>query len=412
MDDFFNVLQLEDLVKILEAMPVLGLEELPLDRSRGRFLAGDIQASEDLPATHRSAMDGYAVRAEDTFGAGESNPAYLEKISDLEICDVPGFFLSAGECAGIVTGGVLPHGADAVVMQEYTQEMGQGTVEVRRPVAPNENVMLRGEDVSHGQTALETGQCIGFRQTAMMAALGIKSCFYYKAPRVGIISTGDELIEIDKPAEPGRIRDVNTHALRHLVLEEGGVPVTYGIVGDREKDLCLMLDRALEENDVLLISGGSSVGQRDFTLKAMQAVSGLEIIAHGLAISPGKPTIFARKNHKYIWGLPGQVGSVQVVMLVLVLPFLRHLQGAAAPFVWEEKSLVRARLSRNLASRYGRRDYVRVRLEEHGRGYVAVPVLGKSGLLRTVIRADGLIQIPANSEGLLKGEEVRVRILG
>ena len=411
MDDFFNVLQIEELVKRLAAMPVLGAEELPLELCRGRFLARDIKASEDLPATHRSAMDGYAVRAEDTFGAGEMNPAYLEKIRDLEICDVPEFYLSTGECAGIVTGGVLPHNADAVVMQEYTQEMGSGTVEIRRPVAPGENVMLRGEDVGHGQTALKSGQCVGFRQTAMMAALGIKSWSFYQAPRVGIISTGDELIDIDKPAEPGRIRDVNTHALRHLVLEGGGVPVIYGIVGDREKDLCLMLDRALEENDVLLISGGSSVGQRDFTLKAMQAVSGLEIVAHGLAISPGKPTIFARKNLKYIWGLPGQVGSVQVVMLVLVLPFLRHLQGASDPFAWEDKSLVRARLSRNLASRYGRRDYVRVSLEDDGQGYVAVPVLGKSGLLRTVVRADGLIQIPANSEGMLKGEEVKVRII-
>ncbi len=411
MDDFFNVLQVEELVSRLESIPPLDVEKLSLDKSHGRYLARDIHAAEDLPATHRSAMDGYAVRSSDTFGAGESNPAYLEKITDLGICEVPDFSLASGKCAGIVTGGTLPLGADAVVMQEYVHEMGAGTVEVRRPVAPWENVMLRGEDISSGDVVLKAGQRTGFRQTAMLAAMGIEDWRFFRLPRVGIVSTGDELVDIKEHPAPGRIRDVNSHALAHLVRENGGVVSSYGIVRDQEKDLARILRTALDDNDVLLISGGSSVGQRDFTLRAMQAVSGLEILAHGLAISPGKPTIFARKDNRYIWGLPGQVGSVQVVMLVLVLPFLQHLQGADSPFAGEDKSLVRARLSRNLASRYGRRDYVRVRLEEDEQGYVAAPVLGKSGLLRTVFQADGLIWIPANCEGLLKGDQVKVKII-
>lgn len=411
MDDFFNVLQVEELTRILQQMPKLGTEELALDNCRGRYLARDVHAAEDLPVTNRCAMDGYAVRAGDTFGAGESNPVYLEKVKDLGICDIPDFSLPHGCCAGVVTGGILPQGADAVVMQEYTEEMGAGTVEVRRPVAPWENVMFRGEDMAKGDTAISAGLRAGFRQTAMMAALGVDKWTFFKVPRVGIISTGDELVEVSSPLQAGFIRDVNSHALAHLVRGCGGEPTVYGITRDREEDLKTALQTAFEKNDVLLVSGGSSVGQRDFTLKAMQGIHGLEILAHGLAISPGKPTIFARRHDRYIWGLPGQVGSAQVVMLVLVLPFLNHLQGALDAFSEDEKGLVQARLSRNLASRYGRKDYVRVRLNKDEQGFKASPVLGKSGLLKTVFQADGLIWIPSNCEGLARGKEVRVRIL-
>ena len=411
MDDFFNVLQVEELTRMLQQMPALGTEELGLENCRGRFLARDVRAPEDLPATNRCSMDGYAVRAEDTFGAGESNPAYLEKVKDLGICDVPDFSIDQGGCAGVVTGGILPRGADAVVMQEYTEELGAGTVEVRRPVTPWENVMFRGEDVAKGDVAVAAGQRAGFRQTAMMAALGVDKWAFFKAPRVGIISTGDELVDISSPLQTGYIRDVNSYALAHLVRGCGGEPVVYGITRDREEDLKTVLETSLEKDDVLLISGGSSVGQRDYTLKAMQGIGGLELLAHGLAISPGKPTIFARRDDKYIWGLPGQVGSAQVVMLVLVLPFLSHLQGAKDAFAEDEKGLVRARLSRNLASSYGRKDYVRVRLQEEEQGLTATPVLGKSGLLKTVFQADGLIWIPSNCEGLARGEEVRVMTL-
>ncbi|WP_291322583.1 gephyrin-like molybdotransferase Glp [Desulfonatronospira sp.] len=411
MDDFFNVLQIEELTDILQKVPCLEKEELELEHCRGRYLASDVTAPEDLPATNRSCMDGYAVKAADTFGASENNPAYLEKIKDLGICDIPDFAMTPESCAGVVTGGVLPQGSDAVVMQEYTHEMGAGTIEIRRPVAPWENVMFRGEDVTRGDTAIATGQRAGFRHTAMMAALGIKSWLFYKTPGVGIISTGDELMEISSPMQAGRIRDVNSHALAHLVRGCNAEPRLFGIIRDREADLKKALETALETSDVLLISGGSSVGQRDFTLKAMQAIEGLEILAHGLAISPGKPTIFARINNKYVWGLPGQVGSAQVVMLVLVLPFLNHLQGAQHAFNEDETGLVQARLTRNLASRYGRKDYVRVRLGEDEQGFTATPVLGKSGLLKTVFQADGLIWIPSNYEGLARGEKVKVRIL-
>lgn len=411
MEDFFKVLQMEELVSRLVALPQLGEEELPLEDCRGRFLARDVYAPEDLPANHRSAMDGYAVQARETFGASESNPVYLEKTRDLGICEVPDFQLSLGYCAGIVTGGILPQGADAVVMQEYAQEIGGDTLEVRRPVAPWENIMFQGEDTGQGELALRAGQRVGFRQTAVLAGLGFKRWSFFKPPRVGIISTGDELKDIQEDLEPGRIRDINSYALGHLVQEAGGTENRYGIIRDREEDLLRALEQALEENDVVLISGGSSVGQRDMSLQAMQRIPGLEIVAHGLAISPGKPTIFAQKGNRYIWGLPGQVGSAQVVMLALVAPFLEHLQGAEEPFSNRDKELVPARLSRNLASKYGRRDYVRVRLERDASGYLAHPVLGKSGLLRTVVQADGLIRIPANCEGYPKGEQVQVRLI-
>ncbi|WP_028575232.1 molybdopterin molybdotransferase MoeA [Desulfonatronovibrio hydrogenovorans] len=411
MQDFFDALKLGEFFSIIRQTPLLESQRVDLELAGSRLAAEDVYSPEDLPGSHRSAMDGYAVLARDTFGAGESNPVYLEKIVDLAIEDVPEIELESGQCVGIVTGGTLPPGADSVVMVEHVHEMGQGTVEIRRPVAPWENVMLKGEDVGKGELILRQGQVITGPRTGLLAALGIGRVQVYKRPEVGIISTGDELVEINQDPGPGRIRDVNTHALVQMVREAGCPARTYGIVPDARDSLAKVLARAMEDNDIVLVSGGSSVGNRDFTIKAMSDLDGIEILAHGLALSPGKPTIFGRLNSKCIWGLPGQVTSAQVVMLVLVLPFLRHLQGDPDPFTWDEKFMIRAALSRNLASKYGRADYVRVKLESREQGVIAVPVTGKSGLLKTMLGADGLIRIPENCEGLSQGDQVMVRLI-
>ena len=410
MDNFFDVLKLDDFIELVRQMPLMGIMELNLDKVGWYRLARDIIAHEDLPFAHRSAMDGYAVMARDTFGASEANPAYLEVASHIAVQEKPQVELEPGVCAGIVTGASLPPGADSVVMVEYTHEMDQGTIEVRKPVAPWDNVMLQGEDVSAGGLVMKAGQTVTPRHMGMLAALGIGSVEVYGKPAVAVLSTGDELVGIDDKPGPGYIRDVNTYALGQMIRDEGCIPDIHGIIPDDETALREAIEKALAGNDVVLLSGGSSVGNRDYTIKAMSAISGLEVLVHGLALSPGKPTIFARKEGKCVWGLPGQVTSAQVVMMVLVIPFLRHLQGETDPFVLKEEFQVQATLSRNIASRYGRQDYVRVRLENDGGTVSAVPVQGKSGLMKTLVQSHGLIRIPENCEGLSRGDRVKVRL--
>lgn len=407
MDDFFNVLKVRDFIDILKRASCLDMEEVPLENAGNRIAARDIQAEEDLPQFTRSSMDGYAVISRDTFGAGESSPAYLENMGEIAVGTAPEFELKPGLCASIVTGAALPAGADSVVMVEHTHDMG-GTIEIRRPVAPGENIMLKGEDMAGGKVAVAGGERITAARAGVLAALGIFDVPVFRKPRVGIISSGDELVQGREKPGPGCIRDVNTYTLRHVLDREGARATAYGIVPDSEELLRDALQKALLENDIVLISGGSSVGSRDYTIKAMEGIEGLEVLVHGLALSPGKPTIFARMDKRTVWGLPGQVTSAMVVMHVLVIPFLRHIQGAADPFDWSKRLLPAAALSRNVASRYGREDYIRVRLSMKDSQMEAEPLPGKSGLIRTLLGADGLVRIPDSCEGLLKGQQVSV----
>lgn len=411
MEDFFNVLKVQDFINILKGLPIAGRQKVELAKARGRYLAEDVISSEDLPATNRSSMDGYAVLSKDTFGASEANPVYLEISGQVAIDEVPQDRLEPGLCVRIVTGSTLPPGADSVVMVEHAHEMGGQTVEIRKPVAPWENVMLKGEDITSKSVALRAGMRVSAPRTGILAALGKEKVHIGMVPRVGIISTGDELVPINQTPAPGCIRDVNSHTLAHMAEDEGCEVNIHGIVSDLKDKVQASLIRALNENDVVLVSGGSSVGNRDFTLESLSGIEGMEIIVHGLALSPGKPTIFARKGNKYVWGLPGQVTSAQIVMLVLIIPFLRHLQGKSDAFDSKSEFCLKASLSRNIASKYGREDYVRVRLQEDSGLLRAVPIPGKSGLLKTLLKADGIIRIAENCEGLSQDDEVMVRLI-
>jgi molybdopterin molybdotransferase len=317
--------------------------------------------------------------------------------------------LAPGQAARIPTGGSLPHGADAVVMVEYTGQLGAAnpeiieTIEVRRSAAPGENVMLPGEDVRLGDTALPAGRTLRAQDIGLLAALGVTVIKTGRRPRVGVLSTGDELVPAQATPRPGQIRDVNSAALCCLAVEAGAEAFALGIIPDDLPRLTKALADALAVNDVVLLSGGSSLGARDHTNAAILAQAGAAILAHGIAMSPGKPTILARIGAKAVIGLPGQVTSAQVIMAVLVKPFLRHLAGDASALSVAPPLFV-AELSRNIASKPGREDFVRVRLEARdGAIPLAHPVLGKSGLLKTLLEADGLIAVPANAEGLYKG---------
>jgi len=410
---FLNVVSRAEFCALLAGFTPLGVESVPLCQAAGRVLAHALPAPEDLPQTARACMDGYALRARDTFGGTETNPAYVDCVADLRIdwsADAGAVRLSPGQCARIPTGGSLPPGADAVVMVEHTGELGAGVIEVRKSAAPGENVMLPGEDMRAGETALPQGRILRASDIGLLAALGVARVTVGKRPRVGILSTGDELVPAETTPRPGQIRDVNTSALACLAANAGGLPHTFGIVPDDLPRLTSALAGALAVCDVVLLSGGSSIGARDHTNAAMLAQPGAAILAHGVAMSPGKPTILARVGQgaaaKAVIGLPGQVTSAQVVQTVLVQPFLRHLAGRGqdlAPGATPNPPLM-AELARNIPGRPGREDFVRVRLEYRpGQPPLAHPVLGKSGLLKTLLAADGLIAVPANAEGLYSG---------
>lgn len=408
---FFKVVGSAAFRALLAGFPPLGAETVALAAALGRVLAGDVVSGEDLPPQDRASMDGYAVRAADLFGAGESNPAYLESVGAVAIDRPPKFSLAPGECAAITTGGFLPAGADSVIMVEHTQDLGAGTVEMRKALAPHDNVMLRGEDVAAGQVALPAGVRLRAQEIGLLAALGRTEVRVGARPRVAILSTGDELVPVAATPRPGQIRDVNSATLAAIVAMAGAEPLALGLVPDVLEDLVAALTAARAAADVILLSGGSSVGVRDLTIAALTTFADARVLAHGVKISPGKPTILAALGDVPVLGLPGQVTSAQVVMRVFGAPFLRHLAGQVSAFE-DEGPLLHAELARNLASRQGREDWVRVRLEPRpGALPLAHPLLGKSGLLKTLVAADGLVAVPHDREGLYAGSLVAVRPL-
>ncbi len=421
--DFLHVLSVEEVVSRLLAFPPLDCETKRLDAlSKGSVLSETLLSGEDLPPADRSGMDGYAVQAADLFGASETNPVWLDRIGEIAIDRPPNFTLQSGQCAAIVTGGHLPEGADAVIMVEHTKPFGADVIEMRRSVAPGEYVMRRGEDAKAGRSLLSAGTVLRAQETGLLAALGVTEVPVIRRPRVSILSTGDELVAPEETPHPGQIRDVNTLALSAMIRPYAEV-AAFGIAPDRLEPLTAALKAALAGDqapaDVVFLSGGSSIGVRDLTLEALQSLGDTEILCHGVALSPGKPLILARCGKTLVWGLPGQVASAQVVMHVLGVPFLRHLAGHSLASThpqqghafdqtrWASRQAV---LSRNIASRQGREDYIRVRLDYSTPGTLpqAVPVPGLSGLLRTLLDSQGVVRIPARLEGLEAGTPVDV----
>lgn len=407
-DSFFQVIPVHECVRLLQGFPPTKAASVALEEMAGMILAENVFASEDLPLTNRSCVDGYAVKASETFGVTESNPGYLDLAFAIDVHSPASTRIENGQCAKIPTGGCLPEGADAVIMVEHTLEMGEGTVEIKKSLFPGENMILRGEDTAKGQMVLASGTRLNAARVGLLAALGCTRVRVHRRVVIGILSTGDEVVEASQPVRPGLVRDVNSHALAVLAESSGNRVRRLGLVRDDVGLLTQELEQALSECDLVLVSGGSSVGGRDHALEAMQRVCGGRILVHGLAMSPGKPTIVAAAGDKAVVGLPGQVTSAQVVMQVLMMPFIAHLSGCREAFSsgWGR---VPALLSRNIASRQGRTDYIRVALEHTGNDRpMATPVMGKSGLLKSLLQADGLVEIAENCEGLSAGQKVLV----
>jgi molybdopterin molybdotransferase len=408
--EFFHVKTPAELCEALASFPRLAPRRVVLAESLGRVLAESQLAPENLPDDSRSTMDGYAVQAADTFGASASLPLPLELVGSVTMGERSPLVVDKGQAVAIPTGGYLPGGADAVVMKEYASVASDTLLEVFRPVTAEENVLCRGEDVGTGDTLLSAGKRIEPWDIGLLAALGITEVKVGSTPHVVVFSTGDEVVAIDQQPGPGQIRDANAHAVAALLRAAGCDVEVGGVVVDREESLRSALERGLGQADLVVLSGGSSVGERDLMPAVVASLDDAEILLHGVAMRPGKPTLLARVGDQAVFGLPGHPVSALMVAHVFLVPFVRYLAGEPmrqGPL----GTRVTARVSTSIHSVRGREEYVRVRLEETEAGRQAVPLFGKSAMLSSLVRADGIVIVPMQAEGIAKGDEVEVVLL-
>jgi len=383
---------------------------LPLEEGLGRICAQDIFSPENLPPYPRSTMDGYAVRARDTFGASEKLPAYLEVSGEVAMGEFPEQGPQPGCCYAIATGGILPPGTDAVIMFEHTIRINDNMVEVIQPVAASANVIAVGEDIAKGEILLSKGHCIRPPDIGLLAGVGLDSISVFRRVRVGIISTGDEIIPYDQHPEPGKIRDTNSASLAAEVRNINAKATFYGIASDNEKNMETLVQQAKAINDVVLLSGSSSVGTRDLGEKVIAKMGSPGILVHGVSVKPGKPVIIARADDTMIFGLPGHPVSAAVAFDLFVRPAIIHFSGVTDSGLPQYRT-IKARLMRNLNSASGRTDFIRMKVSiPEGREPEAYPILGKSGAMSTMVKAHGFIEIAEKLQGLKEGEIVEVRL--
>jgi molybdopterin molybdotransferase len=379
-------------------------ERVSTEEALSRVLAEAIAAPEDLPPFRRSLMDGYAVRAEDTTGATREAPRRLAVVANIAMGAAAPHAIGPGEAAGVPTGGMLPEGADAVVIVEETREEG-GRVAVLSPITPGRHLIERGEDVRQGEPLLAPGHRLRPQDVGALLGLGILTVAVHRRPRVGIISTGDEIVPPDQTPGPGQIRDLNSYALAAMVEQAGAVPRRYGIVRDELETLETAARAALAECDVLLLNGGSSVGVKDHVAPVIARLGSPGVLVHGINIRPGKPTVLAVCDGKPVFGLPGQPVSVLNTFELFAAPVLRRMQR-----LQDDTPRVTARLTAPIRSADGREDHVRVLLETKADGPWATPLSGVSAMISTMVRAHGITVIPAGSSGFDEGDTVEVRL--
>ncbi len=370
----------------------------------GRVVAEDIVAPGDLPFFPRSTMDGYAVRAEDTYGASEGLPAYLRVVGEVRMGSPADIVVGPGEAVLIHTGGMLPGNADAVVMVENTREVDSSTIEVVRPAARGENVLQVGEEVRKGDLLLPAGSIVRAQEIGGLLSQGITEITVLQRVKVGLISTGDELVPPEEVPQPGQVRNTNAYTLAALAFKAGAIPLRLGIMRDDREALVQAARDGLRQADIVVISAGSSASARDMTADVIRSLGEPGVLVHGVALRPGKPTILGVVNGKPIFGLPGNPSSAMVTFELFVTPCIYRLSGCRQPL----RRFVKARLTRNIASAAGREDYVPVKLHEQDGEMLAEPVFGKSNLLSNMMRADGMAQVPLDRNGLAEGESALV----
>ena len=394
-----NVITTDEAIKILKNnfKKSEKKETVCIDEALGRITAEDVKSNEDVPSFSRSTMDGYALIASDTYGSGESIPAILTVTGEILMGEKAELPIESGECVRISTGGMLPKGADAVIPVESTAEEN-GECLVYKSVSPFENVTGKGDDVKSGECIIKAGTVLFPAHIGLLASAGILEISVIKKPSVGIISTGNEVIGIDEKLTDGKIREINSHELSALCKSCGCETVCYGIIRDEYENILAAVKKSVSENDITLISGGSSAGAKDMTVKVIDEIG--EVFAHGLAMKPGKPTIIGKVEDKAIFGLPGHPAACYFVTEIIVKQLINILLGAE-----RREYFTYCKLSENISSNNGREDYICVKTDNNGN---AAPVYGKSGLISTLCEADGYIKIGRNCEGLKRGETVAV----
>ena len=393
----------EEVLRLIEKefIPCGLSETVPLSEALGRVLAEDIKADEFVPDFDRSTVDGYALRAKDTFGCSDAIPAVLSLAGEIRMGESAEINVPRDSCAYVPTGGAIPEGCDCVVMVEYTEDYGDETIGILKPGAPGMNMIFRGDDVFPGKTVLKSGRVLSPQDIGALAAIGRILVPVRPHLRVGVISTGDELVSIDSTPGPGQVRDVNSPMLEALLKDYGAEPVNFGIVTDDEKLLKEKTAAAAENCDAVILSGGSSAGVKDAACRIIGELG--ELLFHGIAIKPGKPTILGKTGNKPLIGLPGHPVAALFVAKLFVLPLLAQLEGRKMRS-WP----VRAELAESLNANHGRMQVNACCLEEGDGKLKAVPVRSKSGLITQLAGADGYLVIGRDLEGLPKDAEVEV----
>ena len=420
MTEFLKLRTAEEAWEIFQAhfRPAVAGEPCRVVDALDRVLAEDATAPHDLPSFVRCTVDGYALQAADTHGASAGMPAYLDVVGEVAMGAAADFAIKSGQAALVHTGGMMPAGADAVVMIEQTSRAGAVlfgataaqpgfepfSIEVHRPLAAGDNCIQPGEDVRRGETVLSAGHQLRPQDVGGLLAVGITQVMVARRPRVGIVSQGDEVVPPDETPGPGQVRDINSYTLAGLVQRAGGLPFTYPIAPDRQAALDVAVRRAFDDADLIVITAGSSVSYRDLTAEAISRLGKPGVLVHGVAVRPGKPTILAMCDGKPVFGLPGNPVSCINIFQRFVTPAIRLLLGAG-PLPLHT---TQARLARNIPAASGRADYVRVQLETRDRETWAIPVFGKSNLIYTLVRSTGVVEVPLDSNGIPAGETVTV----
>jgi len=405
MRGFEEYIKVDDaLSKIITRIQRSEPETIPVTESLGRIIYDDIYSPRDIPHFDRSAMDGYAVIAEDTFRSSQHKPTKLKVIGEVKVGKPPNLKVSRGEAAQIATGAPIPPKADAVVMVEYTKPF-DSEVEVYSPVTPGQNISKRGEDVKKGQKIISNGKQVRPQEETMLLQCGITEARVAKRPRVAIVSTGSELVDIHTPPELGQVVSTNSYTLASLVRVYGGEPKVLGIFPDVPEELEKAIDETLKY-DVGVFSGGTSVGKYDYLPSLLEKRG--ELIFHGVAMKPGSPAAVSFLDGKPMFSLPGYPVATMIAFTVFVAPTIRKMLGAEK---LDPRVFVEAKMSRKVASTLGRRDFVRVKIEETDEGILAVPIrAGGSGVMSSMVDADGIVEIPENVEGINEAERVKVAL--
>jgi len=406
MKGFFKVQTPAQLYQKLNCFKLLSTEEVPLEESLHRVLAEDVTSPVNLPEFPRSTVDGFALKAKDTYGASEKNPALLQIIGEIPMGKVSEITLKDGEAIKIATGGMVPKGADAVEMVEYTEWVDVQTIHAFKTLSPLENVIQMGEDIKTGEVVIRKGRIIRPQEIGLLAGIGRTTIRVFLRPKVGIISSGDEIVPVDKTPTSGEVRDINRYTIVSMVKEAGGIPFFLGIAKDQFNDLKEKIEAGLSQADMVVITGGSSVGTLDLVGEVLQSFPETEILGHGLSIKPGKPTLLAEVQGKPFLGLPGHPVSAMVIFHLFGKTILNILSGLSNEM--KPQLCRKARAGRNIPSVAGREDYARVKLEEKDGTLWAYPIFGKSGAIAHLAHADGLLKIDINDEGLEEGEEAEV----